>query len=114
VTIGNAVIEEASCELLPVISKLMLLWFEFLSNYVELDPGYKFDEFGMNYDEVWMMGIFVCRSFFIMPPIIKCRGHHVMAYALMASVSINIWLPSIIGQTPGSIDPIFLWLIEGD
>jgi hypothetical protein len=25
VTIGNAVIEEASCELLPVISKLMLL-----------------------------------------------------------------------------------------
>jgi hypothetical protein len=32
-----------------------------------------------------------------------------MAYA---SVSVNI--PSIIGQTPGSIDPIFLWLIGGD
>jgi hypothetical protein len=49
-----------------------------------------------------------------MPPIIKCRGvggHYVMAYA---SVSINIWFPSIIGQTPGSIDPIFLWLIGSD
>jgi hypothetical protein len=44
-----------------------------------------------------------------MPPIIKCRGHYVMAYAF---VSVNI--PSIIGQTPGSIDPIFLWLIGGD
>jgi hypothetical protein len=32
-----------------------------------------------------------------------------MAYA---SVSVNI--PSILGQTPGSIDPIFLWLIGGD
>jgi hypothetical protein len=44
-----------------------------------------------------------------MPPIIKSRGHYVMAYA---SVSVNIL--SIIGQTPGSIDPIFLWLIGGD
>jgi hypothetical protein len=26
-------------------------------------------------------------------------------------VSINIWFPSIIGQTPGSI---FLWLFGGD
>jgi hypothetical protein len=43
---------------------------------------------------------------FFMPPIIKCRGHYFMAYA---SVSVNI--PSIIGQTPGSMDPIFLWLI---
>jgi hypothetical protein len=43
-----------------------------------------------------------------------------MAYAL---VSVNIWLLrlpswisflSIRGQTPGSIDPISLWLIEGD
>jgi hypothetical protein len=31
-----------------------------------------------------------------------------------ASVSVNIWFPSIIGQTPGSIDLIFLWLIVGD
>jgi hypothetical protein len=31
-----------------------------------------------------------------------------------ASVSVNIWFPSIIGQMPGSIDPIFLWLIGGD
>jgi hypothetical protein len=48
-----------------------------------------------------------------MPPIIKCRGHYVMAYA---SVAVNIWFPSIIGQTPGStwsIDLIFLWLIGG-
>jgi hypothetical protein len=30
-----------------------------------------------------------------------------------ASVSVNIWFPSIIGQTPGSIDPIFLWLVGG-
>jgi hypothetical protein len=37
-----------------------------------------------------------------------------MAYALLASVSVNIWFPSIIGQTPGSIDPVFLWLIGGD
>jgi hypothetical protein len=37
-----------------------------------------------------------------------------MAYVLMASVSVNIWFPLIIGQTPGSIDPIFLWLIGGD
>jgi hypothetical protein len=28
-----------------------------------------------------------------------------------ASVSVNIWFLSIIGQTPGSIDPIFLCLI---
>jgi hypothetical protein len=34
-----------------------------------------------------------------------------MAYA---SVSVNISFPSIIGQTPGSIDLIFLWLIGGD
>jgi hypothetical protein len=40
-------------------------------------------------------------------PIIKCRGHYVMAYASVVSVSVNIWFPSIIGQTPGSIDPIF-------
>jgi hypothetical protein len=46
-----------------------------------------------------------------MPPIIKCPVHYVMAYA---SVSVNIWFPSIIGQTPGSIDPIFLWLIGDD
>jgi hypothetical protein len=32
--------------------------------------------------------------------------------ASVASVSVNI--PLIIGQTPGSIDPIFLWLIGGD
>jgi hypothetical protein len=38
-------------------------------------------------------------------------GHYVMAYASVASVSVNIWFPSITGQTPGSIDPIFLWLI---
>jgi hypothetical protein len=31
-----------------------------------------------------------------MPPIIKCLGHYVMAYA---SVSVSIWFPSIIGQT---------------
>jgi hypothetical protein len=48
--------------------------------------------------------------FYAPPPIIKCRGHHVMAYASVASVSVNIWFPSIVGQTPGSIDPIFLWL----
>jgi hypothetical protein len=34
-----------------------------------------------------------------------------MAYA---SVAVNIWFPSTIGQTPGSIDPIFLWHIGGD
>jgi hypothetical protein len=34
-----------------------------------------------------------------------------MAYA---PVSVNNWFPSIIGQMPGSIDPIFLWLIGGD
>jgi hypothetical protein len=34
-----------------------------------------------------------------------------MAYA---SVSVNIWFPSITGQMPGSIDPIFLWVIGGD
>jgi hypothetical protein len=44
-------------------------------------------------------------------PIIKCRGY----YASVASVSVNIWFPSIIGQTPVSIDPNFLsWLIGGD
>jgi hypothetical protein len=43
-----------------------------------------------------------------MPPIIKCRRHYVMAYA---SVSVNIWFPSVVG-TPGSIDLIFLWLIQ--
>jgi hypothetical protein len=42
-----------------------------------------------------------------MLPIIKCRGHYVMAFA---SVSVNIWFLSIIGQMPGLIDPIFLWL----
>jgi hypothetical protein len=42
------------------------------------------------------------------PPIIN-----VMAYASVASVSVNIWFPSTIGQMPGSIDPIFLWLIGG-
>jgi hypothetical protein len=31
-----------------------------------------------------------------------------MAYA---SGSVNIWFPSIIGQTPGLIDLIFLWLV---
>jgi hypothetical protein len=44
-------------------------------------------------------------------------GGVVMAYASVpsvASVSINIWFPSIIGQMPGPIDPIFLWLIGGD
>jgi hypothetical protein len=46
-----------------------------------------------------------------MPPIIKYWGRYVMAYA---SVSVNIWFPSIIGQMPGSIDPLFLWLIGGD
>jgi hypothetical protein len=35
-----------------------------------------------------------------------------MAYASV--VSVNIWFPSITGQMPGSIDPIFLWLIGGD
>jgi hypothetical protein len=49
-----------------------------------------------------------------MPPIIKCRGHYVMANESVASVSVNILFPSIIGQTPGSIDPIFQWLIGGD
>jgi hypothetical protein len=44
------------------------------------------------------MTIFLIYGIF-MPPIIKCLGHYVMAYA---SVSVNI--PSIIGQTPGSID----------
>jgi hypothetical protein len=39
-----------------------------------------------------------------------CHGLHTM----YASVSVNIWFPSIIGQTPGLIDPIFLLLIEGD
>jgi hypothetical protein len=34
-----------------------------------------------------------------------------MAYGY-ASVSVNIWFPSIIGQTSGSIDPISLWLID--
>jgi hypothetical protein len=48
---------------------------------------------------------------FIIPPIIKCLGHYVMAYA---SVSVNIWFPSVIGQMPRSIDPIFLWLFGGD
>jgi hypothetical protein len=42
----------------------------------------------------------------------NCRGHYVMAYVSVASVSVNI--ASIIGQTHGSIDPIFLWLIGGD
>jgi hypothetical protein len=32
----------------------------------------------------------------------------------VASVSVNIWFPSNIGQTSGLIDPIFLWLIGGD
>jgi hypothetical protein len=45
-----------------------------------------------------------------LPLIIKCLGHYVMA---CASVSVNIWFPSIIGQRPGSIDLIFLWLITG-
>jgi hypothetical protein len=58
------------------------------------------------------MGGHLCVPVFIMPPIIKCRGHHVMAF--VASVSVSIWFPSIIGQTPGSIDQIFLWLIGGD
>jgi hypothetical protein len=42
---------------------------------------------------------------------------HKMSGALcrvLCAVSVNIWFPSIIGQTPGSIDPIFLWLIGGD
>jgi hypothetical protein len=43
-----------------------------------------------------------------MPPIIKCQGYYGMAYA---SVSINIL--SFIGQTPGSIDPIFLCSLLG-
>jgi hypothetical protein len=51
------------------------------------------------------------------PPIIKCRGHYVMAsVASVASVSVNIYLPSIIGQTPGSIDFYVAhwgWLEEG-
>jgi hypothetical protein len=51
---------------------------------------------------------------FFMLPIIKCRGHYVMTYASVALVSINIWFPSIRGQTPGSIDPSFLWLIWGE
>jgi hypothetical protein len=34
-----------------------------------------------------------------------------MAYVSVASVSKNIWFLSI---TPGSIDPIFLWLIGDD
>jgi hypothetical protein len=51
-----------------------------------------------------------CVSVF-MPPIIKCRGHYVMAYASVASVPVSIWFPSFIEQTPWSTDPIFLWLI---
>jgi hypothetical protein len=58
----------------------------------------------------WVLGNFFGQSFtsrdnFFMSPIMRCRGHYVMAYA---SVSVNIWFPSIIGQTPGSIDPIWL------
>jgi hypothetical protein len=45
-----------------------------------------------------------------MPLVIKCQGHYVMAYALVASVSVDIWFPPIMGQTPGSIDPIFCGL----
>jgi hypothetical protein len=33
---------------------------------------------------------------------------------VMAYVSVSVNIPSIVGQTPGSIDQIFLWLIGGD
>jgi hypothetical protein len=42
------------------------------------------------------VGGFLCDACLFMPPIIKCQGHYVMAYA------------------SGSIDLIFLWLIGGD
>jgi hypothetical protein len=58
-------------------------------------------------DFAWLLTGISSYWIIFMPSIIKCQGHYVMAYA---SVSVNIWFPSITGQTRGSIDPIFLWL----
>jgi hypothetical protein len=111
---------------------------------------------------LWLDKCFLLTTIF-MAPIIKCRGHYVMAYASVASVSVLtfgfrqledkrlgrlirffygllgvprggflsmissaahprwplrppswIWFPSFTEQTPGSVDPIFMWLIGGD
>jgi hypothetical protein len=52
----------------------------------------------------WHQGLF-------MPLIIKCWGHHVMAYVSVASMSVNIWFLSIIGQTLGQLIRFYCGLL---